>query len=70
MGTPGAIAVDATDVYWADVAAQKVMTVPISGGTPTVVASTKALLNGFQSFAVDAGSVYWIDGTDIMKVVK
>jgi hypothetical protein len=54
---PIAIAVDATNVYWTDDSAPGVLKVPVSGGTPTTLASGTVP----QGIAIDATSVYWAD---------
>ena len=53
---PYGIAVDTTHVYWADVTAGTVMSVPLGGGTPATLASGQPSPYGV---AVDATSVYW-----------
>jgi hypothetical protein len=50
----GAIAVDATSVYWTGF--DTVMSVPLAGGTPVTLASGQG---GVNAVAVDATSVYW-----------
>jgi hypothetical protein len=51
---PVGIAVDATNVYWADMNQSTVMRVAIGGGTPVTIAS----VIGAQYVAVDDTSVY------------
>ena len=65
MPGPASVAVDDTSVYWATSAALK--KVPVSGGTPTVLANLgQGLPVGLPDFepwagiALDATSVYWI----------
>jgi hypothetical protein len=53
-----AIAVDPTSVYWTE--NDKVMKVPISGGTPTPVALAQ---DGSDAIAVDATNAYWANRT-------
>ncbi len=58
----GALAVDATSVYWANVGASGSMSAvilkaPLSGGTPVTLASLDS--DEPQSMAVDATSLYW-----------
>ena len=50
------MAVDATSVYWPSTNSGDVMTVPISGGTPTTLAVGEAARHGL---AIDSTSVYW-----------
>jgi DNA-binding beta-propeller fold protein YncE len=59
--------VDATSVYWANNGGGTVMKVPISGGTPTTLASGQTTPWGI---AVDATSVYWTNygGGTVMKL--
>src|SRR5262249_21342129 len=56
QGTPKAIAVDATSVYWATQDGGTIMKVPVEGGTPTTLASGQ---NRPIRVAVDAASIYW-----------
>ena len=60
---PSAIASNGTSVAWLNVNGD-VMTVSVCGGTPTMLASGK----GGYGFAVDAESVYWRSGENVMKV--
>jgi hypothetical protein len=55
------IAVDATKVYWYD--AGSIMSVPITGGSPSVVASATT-----SWIAVSASNLYWLTITDVMKI--
>ena len=62
------MAIDATNVYWTNSGTSSksyldgaVMMVPISGGTPTTIASNQTYPN---SIAVDATSVYWTNFRD------
>jgi hypothetical protein len=58
------IAVDASNVYWADPSTGTVNRVPTGGGTPTTLANAQP-----RGIALDAANVYWTDGTGaIMKV--
>jgi hypothetical protein len=69
QNSPGAIAVDATTVYWTSThsSAGAVLKIPISGGATTTLASGQA---GPATIAVDATSVYWANtfGTTVMKL--
>jgi hypothetical protein len=56
----GALAVDATSVYWSN---GNVMKVPIGGGEVTTLAVAQA-----GAIAVDKTSVYWADTAAIMKI--
>lgn len=68
---PSAIAIDDSDVYWADMYASKVRKAPKTGGVPTTLAS---LSSGGQrgAIALDATYVYFIDpkSNTIRKVAK
>jgi hypothetical protein len=76
VSVPGAIAADATNVYWVtggtlvnDYHDATVMKVSARGGLATTLASNQA---GYAAMgiAVDAASVYWTnyDGGTVMKV--
>jgi hypothetical protein len=77
---PTEIAVDATSVYWitqqsptpgVGVSADSalLMKVPKDGGAPTMLATTIATLGDLPSgFAVDDTSVYFVSGSDFLKV--
>lgn len=56
--SPSAIALDTTNVYWANqpMQAGAVVQLPIAGGTPTTVASAQGTL---AAFAVEGSSIYW-----------
>jgi len=62
-----AIAIDATDIYWA--AYNKIGKAPLAGGAVTTVATGQM---GATSIAVDAVNVYWLntDGNALMKLAK
>ena len=62
----GPLAVDATAVYWAS---GSVMSVPLGGGTPVMLAS--GVLTP-HDIAVDATCVYWTDNSSktVSKVAK
>jgi hypothetical protein len=70
---PTGIAVDATNVYWTNVAGSmygtgSVMSAPVGGGTATMLASG---LTSPYGIAVDATSVYWTDvNKGAMKIAK
>ena len=58
----GALAVDATSVYWANVGASGTMAAvilkaPLAGGTPVTLAALDS--DEPQSMAVDATNLYW-----------
>jgi hypothetical protein len=68
LTNPSYIAVDATQVYFvagSSGATEAVMSVPIAGGTPTVLASTTTLVHGL---AVYGGVVYWTTGDSVMSI--
>jgi hypothetical protein len=50
------LVVDGTELYWS--AACGIYKMPVSGGTPALVASSMT-----PTFAVDATRVYWMDGS-------
>ena len=70
QGSPTAIVVDHTSVYWTDSDSGTVLKISLSGGTPTMLATGQSYPNGI---AVDATSIYWTnsgggDGTgSVMK---
>jgi hypothetical protein len=60
------IAVDATSVYWTDIAQGHVMKVPIGGGAPTTLAASSG---NAPDIAIDSTSAYWVnESTFLMKV--
>jgi hypothetical protein len=59
------LAVDGTNVYWTNDTDGLVMSVPVGGGTPRVLASNQA---GAQFIAADGTSVYWITNDGLMKL--
>jgi hypothetical protein len=66
---PGAIALDATNVYWVTYNGGTVMALPLAGGTPITLASGQS---GPGGLALDATTVYWANyaGGQVMKVAK
>lgn len=56
QSTPGAIAVDASRVYWIDTGSDTVMAMPSDGGTPVTLAYGQY---NPSAIAVDATHVYW-----------
>jgi hypothetical protein len=50
-----ALAVDASNVYWVNESGPGVMSVPVSGGAAT----TLATVAGRRNIAIDGTSVYW-----------
>ncbi len=68
-GGPAGIAVDATDVYWANMNDGTIRSVPIGGGVPTTVQSG---LKQPLAVAIDNMWVYWtsIDDSAILKGLK
>ena len=59
---PFAIAADRTNVYWTEDGA--VMSVPIGGGAPTMLATASSS----RAIGVDAENVYWADSTGVRSV--
>jgi len=60
---PGAIAVDATNVYWTNTTEGTVVKCAVAGcgGAPTILASGQS---GLGAIATDGTSVYWTNGSD------
>jgi hypothetical protein len=69
QGSPQGIAIDGSDVYWANQSAGTINKVPIGGGTVTVLAQCQQQP---EDVAVDATSVYWTNsgGGSVVKVAK
>jgi len=66
--SPTGIAVDATNVYWADQPFQggAILQLPIGGGTPTTVVSISSVAPEptLDAFAIQGSSVYWANSAD------
>ena len=73
-GEPNVIAVDSTSVYYSaspshgSSSASQVLSVPLGGGTPTVLASDPEAL-GISSIAIDATRVYYVTNNALIKSV-
>jgi hypothetical protein len=76
LNTPTTLRVDATNAYWIDSNAQTISTVPLAGGTPTVLASGSNAnpldkdVYGPVGIAIDANNVYWANSgnANVMSV--
>ena len=64
-GTPFALAIDASHVYWTDTAAGTICQAPLAGGNPVILASGQA---SPISIAVDAANVYWTTSGAVMRI--
>jgi hypothetical protein len=66
---PASIAVDpdGTSLYWANECSGAIVTAPLLGGTPKVVADQGC---SPHSVVVSHDSVYWIQWTDVMRLAK
>ena len=64
-GDVGALAVDATSLYWLEPGTGSVVAAPKAGGTPVVLAAGEALAGGI---AVEQGVVYFTTGAAIRTV--
>lgn len=58
---------DATHVYFGDAEGQKILKLPLAGGTATVLATAAGTP---EYLALDAGNVYWTGGKATNKVYK
>jgi hypothetical protein len=69
QGTPSAIVVDATGVYWINTTSLELMRVGLSGGMPEVLVSGQSGLGGL---ALDATYVYFTNPVsgEVLKVAK
>jgi hypothetical protein len=56
VGIPGAIAIDSANAYFTDFNSNGVMSVPLGGGTPTLLATDP---NGPVCVTVSGGVLYW-----------
>lgn len=69
QANPGAIAVDASHVYWSNSGAVDapagILSVPLAGGTPTTITTSAASMAG--TLAVNSTSVVWLDVAGIEK---
>jgi hypothetical protein len=54
-GDAALLAIDATNVYWTDYGGE-VLKAPLSGGTPSTLATGQGYINGF---AIDSSNAYW-----------
>jgi hypothetical protein len=72
----GSLQIDATNAYWiqgADPSSNHpaaIMSVPLSGGTPTTVYSDSMQFADVAVFALDGSTIYFGDHSDILKVSK
>jgi hypothetical protein len=64
-GGPGAIALDATNLYWVDEAGT-ISSVPLAGGSPSTVVAGRSNLG---AIAAGAKSLYWIEGEGSLVTV-
>jgi len=65
-GEPGAIALDATNLYWAD-GAGRVMSVPLAGGSPSTIVAGR---DDLRALAVGATSLYWTESEGALVTVS
>lgn len=66
---PYQIAADATHVYFADWESDQIKRIPVTGGSPSVVASGNNLIL-YRGLAVDETHVYWGDWDGIKRIPK
>lgn len=74
----GLLLLDDTSIYWQSlgtqsmIAARVIMSAPLSGGTPTTLATVSTedgpLAGGASPLAIDATSVYWVEGHNIVRL--
>jgi sugar lactone lactonase YvrE len=65
QASPGALAIDATSVYWINTGDGTVKKAPLEGGPETTLVTDPSVPS---ALAVDGTNVYWIDSTSLMLV--